>query len=219
MNEVQPQPTSNPSAGQTPAPTSNKTQTILIVVLVVVLVLLGLILVRGYRQGRMAEEAKNNTIAVNTVLQNTVTNNTSVNNTVSNTSNETLNTTNTTGTGKQGGSVSGAPTVVSSNPASGSSVATSAISSVSVTFNTALDSSSLLSVTKVSLPQHVGTGVTTFSNDKKTMTLSINATSNSVYTVHYTACTGANVNCATGNISFTVGSGGTREPAKAPTAE
>lgn len=181
--------------------------------LVVFLILVSLWLVRQNRKNSQA----NNTVvnnAVNVAASNASASNSantenSSNNTSSSGNTPNPSTSNTTQNNSTNGS---APQVVSSSPASGSSVAESSVAAVSVTFDRVLDKSSTLSVTKESLPYHVGAGVTSFSGDKKTLVLAINSNSNSVYTIHYTACTGVNTNCSTGNISFTVGTAG-RVPA------
>ncbi len=204
------------NAPQTPIIKTGKNHKIIIgvlVALVILLVLASLWLVRQNRKNQSANNTQgtvvNNVVnSTNTSGSNTsnTTNNSSQNNTSS--SNNTSNTSTNNSTQNSGNATSGTPQVVSSSPASSASVDEGSVASVSVTFDRALDSSSLLSVTKESLPYHVGTGIRAFSTDKKTMLLSINSNSNSVYTIHYTACTAANTNCSTGNISFTVGTAG-----------
>lgn len=210
-------PQSNPvnsNPVQVPEAPHRKYQVIISVlgVLIVLLILASLWLVRQNRKNQTTNNATTVNNVVNTVNSTNTSTNTSNTNSESNTTTSnttgTQNTTSTQNNNNNSTTNSGTPQVVSSSPANGASVAESSVSSVSVTFDRALNTSSLLSVTKESLPYHVGTGVTTFSGDKKTMTLSINSNSNSVYTIHYTACTGTNTNCATGNITFTVGTGG-----------
>jgi methionine-rich copper-binding protein CopC len=207
-------------------PGSKKDHSIVIIVLSVLVVLLALFDARLFRQNRMngntntTKTAVNNTVltnsvnnaTANTTLSNTATNNVTTNSTNTVPTNTTSNTTTPSTSGSD--NISGKPVLVLSSPASDQNVAESSIASVSLTFDKALDPSSTLSVTKESLPQHVGTGTTTFSSDRKTMTLSINSSSNSKYTIHYTACTGENLNCALGVVVFTVGSGGQKNPVK-----
>ncbi len=211
-----------------------KNKTALTIQVVVIVVLLGAVVYGALANAQLFQSRKANT-AQNVAVTNIATNNTSMTNTA-NTSNNTstsnitnttgnitgtssntaTNTTNTTGSDTTTTPATGKPTVVNATPANGAN-ATAAVSEVSVTFDRTLDASSTLSVTKKILPSHVGTGNTVFSSDKKTMSLAINGSSSDTYTIHYTACTGANVDCSIGTLTFTISGVGVRNPEKSST--
>ena len=211
-----------------------KNKTALIIQVVVIVVLLGAVVYGALANAQLFQSRKTNT-AQNAAVTNTTTNNTTTTNTANtdnstNTTNNTsttgnttgtttntaTNATNSTGSGTTSTPTTGKPVVVSATPANGANV-NAAVSEVSVTFDRTLDASSTLSVTKKILPSHVGTGNTVFSSDKKSMSLAINGSSSDTYTVHYTACSGANTDCSIGTLTFTISGVGVRTPEKSST--
>lgn len=172
---------------------------IIIAVLVVLVIVLALFDIRLFRENREVDGS--NTTAANTdIVSNDATRvtNSSTNAATNNTSNTTTNSTSDSSSDQQ----KGTPKVVSSSPSDNEAISENAPVSVSVTFDTALDASSTLSVTRNIYPQRVGTSKTTFSNDKKTMTLSVNVNESDAYTIHYTACVGQNIDCTTDSLTF-----------------
>lgn len=190
-----------------------------------VVVLLALIAYLGYVNAQMWQERGTQKSTQNTTQNNTTNavannnSNTAASNAVSNPSTNavTTNTTPSTTPPSNQGSCStvSKPTLVSSLPAA-NSTETTQISKVSLTFDCALDQTSTVKVFRKTANQEVTSGSPTFSNANRTIEVGMNTLHSDDYSISYTACLGANTNCAIGSVGFKVTlPGDTRTPAPA----
>lgn len=201
MNET----SSTPTPSSTHTPGGRNTPLIILVAALAVLVIAeAAVLVWMFQKNRSAQTTNEaNSTAQNIVAQNTVS--TTTNSAVTNTQ---TNTATTTPTPNASG-----PKFVSGTPAINQQV-TGTLTTVSVTFDAPVHTSSTLVVTRKSLD--VTAGATTFSADKKTMLVAVTATGSDTYEVHYTACKEASTSCTLGAYEFVLKSSNenTRAPAE-----